>query len=418
MSLLKVDDESEPLLAGRSSNIQKKDNALTNIVDGEFVATKRRFVSRGTLNVFIAIMNIIMNVLMNVSLPVFAGTMNEVNSDTYALLMIANVWFMLVFVVIMLAMKFFVNRSLSFKPCTQWKWLFVMGLTTTLNGIFVVFASPPNRTPPYLQGILATTNIPFTVLSRFVLLRKGISLRRFVCVIVVLVALFITVEPQIWNLNGSGGGSGDSSESSSARILWPMLFVIGFIPIGFQNAVCEKVLKGDEAHSFNFLMWTQVFQILTIFPMFWVDFIPGFGEAASISDFGTKLSRGIHCTFMSPWDSTCNGLVGKMWIFITGYCFANLFQFLLIEYAEGAVYAVVVQSLVTPTATLFWSFFKFQTKQDHFFWSPTFNTTTGFTLAGLGILAPTVVVYNYFSRKDAEERLTMEFTVEEPRDKD
>jgi hypothetical protein len=53
------------------------------------------------------------------------------------------------------------------------KIIFALGLFTALNGILVVFASPPNRTPGYLQGILSTTSIPFTIICRIIFLRKG-----------------------------------------------------------------------------------------------------------------------------------------------------------------------------------------------------------------------------------------------------
>lgn len=99
----------------------------------------------------------------------------------------------------------------------------------------------------------------------------------------------------------------------------------------------------------------------------------------------------------------CNGLVGKSWLFFGGYTFANLFQFLLIEYAEGAVFAAVVQSLVGPTATMFWTFFEFNVKEDVFRWHPLFNETTVFTLAGLLLMVPGVMLYNYYSNKEAKE---------------
>ena len=99
----------------------------------------------------------------------------------------------------------------------------------------------------------------------------------------------------------------------------------------------------------------------------------------------------------------CNGLAGKSWLFFGGYTFANLFQFLLIEYAEGAVFAAVVQSLVGPIATMFWTFFEFNVKEDVFRWHPLFNETTVFTLAGLLLMVPGVMLYNYYSNKEAKE---------------
>ena len=67
-----------------------------------------------------------------------------------------------------------VDRSLTLYPTCRWHVYLTMGLTTTLNGVGGSFASLPSRTAPYLQGILATIIIPFTVLCRFLLLRKGL----------------------------------------------------------------------------------------------------------------------------------------------------------------------------------------------------------------------------------------------------
>ncbi|XP_046340537.1 uncharacterized protein LOC124121566 [Haliotis rufescens] len=368
--------------------------------------TAKLGISKGALTVFIAVINIASNVLMNVSLPVFAGTMDQVGGDTFVVLLVSSILFPLLFAVMTFVMKYPTERSFScFKPTANWKILLLVGFATTMNGVLVVFASPPSRTPPYLQGILATTVIPYTVVCRFLILRKGISIRRLVCTGVVLVGLFITVEPQIWGLEGSGAEGSGSSES----ILWPCIFALGFLPAGISSVIVEKALHGTESESLNFIMWSQVFQLLTILPLFWVDFIPHFGMADSIREFGGNLGTGLGCCFST--EAACNGLWWKLWLFLIGYCFGNLFQFLLIEYAEGAVYAVVVQSMVTPLATLFWTLFKFDVPNNHFFWSPDFNITTGFTLGGLVIIVPTVIMYNYFSKQDAKEKELKESSV-------
>ncbi|XP_067658087.1 crt homolog 3-like [Haliotis asinina] len=355
--------------------------------------------SRGALTVFIAVINVVANVLMNVSLPVFAGTMDHVGGDTFVVLLVSSLWFPVIFAVMTLVMKYQTGISLSsFKPTANWKILLTVGFATTMNGVLIVFASPPSRTPPYLQGILATTVIPYTVVGRFFILRKGISLRRLVCTGIVLIGLFITVEPQIWGLEGSG----DTGSGSTGNVLWPFIFALGFLPAGLSSVFVEKALHGTQSESLNFIMWTQVYQLITLLPLFWVDFIPHFGMAASIQEFGGILGTGLRCCFSS--DPGCNGLWWKLWLFQIGYSFGNLFQFLLIEYAEGAVYAVVVQSMVTPLATLFWTLFKFDVQNNHFYWSPEFNITTAFTLGGLLIIVPTVIMYNYFSKQDAKEK--------------
>jgi hypothetical protein len=61
--------------------------------------------------------------------------------------------------------------------------------------------------------------------------------------------------------------------------------------------------------------------------------------------------------------------------------------------------------MVTPLATLFWTFFTFDPEQDHFYWNPMFTETTAFTIGGLAIIVPAVILYNVFSRLDAREQL-------------
>lgn len=79
----------------------------------------------------------------------------------------------------------------------------------------------------------------------------GISVIRSLCAAVVLVGLFITSEPQIWGLDQGAGGSGGAKQTVAARILWPLCFALGFIPVGLMNVFCEKELKKDEV-GYNF----------------------------------------------------------------------------------------------------------------------------------------------------------------------
>ena len=60
-----------------------------------------------------------------------------------------------------------------------------------------------------------------------------------------MVGLFITTEPQIWGID-AGDDANTKNQSVSARILWPLCFAMGFLPIGMLNVICEKELKKDE----------------------------------------------------------------------------------------------------------------------------------------------------------------------------
>ncbi|PVD36922.1 hypothetical protein C0Q70_03915 [Pomacea canaliculata] len=320
---------------------------------------------RSAVRIFvIAFICVITSVAMNVSLPVVAATMESVEGNVFTVLLYSALWFPLVFAVLALAAegrtlkKVTVDKSLSLAPTSTWRVYCIMGLTMGLNGLIVVFASPPSRTAPYLQGLLSTSLIPFTVLSRFLLLRKGISLRRLGCTIAVLIGIFITVEPQIWSLPGSDDNS-SSGESKVDRIVWPIIFAVGFLPAAVNVVICERELQ--------------------------------------------KTQR-VHCFLCGRTNSAddCRGLAAKNWLFILSYCLSNLFQFFLIQQTEGAVFTVVVQSLVTPMASLFWTFFKLDSSTLDLVWSPDFTETTVFTLGGLAIIVPAVILYNVFGRMDAK----------------
>ncbi|KAJ8320713.1 hypothetical protein KUTeg_002300 [Tegillarca granosa] len=253
-----------------------KENSI-NYIKEEIGTKKRTRITRGTTNVLIAIFNVLTNVCMNVSLPVYAGTMQECGGDVFVLLLITCFFILVIFVLMTLAVRYTIDKTATLRPTSSHKVLFAMGLFTALNGVFVVFASPPSRTPPYLQGILQSMVIPYTILFRLLILRKGISLIRGICATVVLVGLFITTEPQIWGLDKGDDPSGDAKQTVAARILWPLCFAIGFIPVGLMNVFCEKELKKDEGQSFSFITWSQIYQCVCMVLLFWVDFIPEFG---------------------------------------------------------------------------------------------------------------------------------------------
>ncbi|KAL3862003.1 hypothetical protein ACJMK2_008009 [Sinanodonta woodiana] len=395
--------ESTDSLVDPMYSYQEKVPLLSGIHSMHKMEPKPRFTGH-VRNITLVLLNVVFNVAMNVTLPIYAGTMGQVGGDSFVLLLESCVWFVVIFTLMTLGIKYTIDPSATLRPTATYKILFLMGFLTTLNGVFVVFASDPNRTPPYLQGILMTTSIPFTVVCRFIILRKGISLSRLICACAVMAGLFITVEPQIWGLDGSSDNT--ETKSIAYRILWPLCFAMGFLPYGIMNVICEKELKKGESHSFSFITWTQIFQVVTMVMMFWADFIPQFGMASSPQNFIERLKNGIHCSYSS--EAACGGLAWEAWLFYICYCLGNLFNFLLIQYAEGAVYAAVVQAVVSPIAALFWSLFVFDEENLLFFWKPTFNETTAYTIGGLCLMVPAVVLYNYFSYSEEKPKTDTE----------
>lgn len=157
--------ERDPLLVQTPEKQRNKISAKTE-TKGRFTATTR--------NAFIAVINVLSNVLMNTSLPVFAGTMEVIGSDIFVLLFITCIIISVIFTFLTLFVKYSkIDSTATLRPTSSYKILFLMGLFTAMNGILVVYASPPDRTPPYLQGILQSSVIPFTVLLRLAILRRG-----------------------------------------------------------------------------------------------------------------------------------------------------------------------------------------------------------------------------------------------------
>ena len=119
-------------------------------------------------------------------------------------------------------------------------------------------------------------------------------------------------------------------------------------------------------------------------------------QARGWEQFKEHMLYGINCMY-GQGDSSCENAVLAYWVFIISYCLANLMMFILVRFAEGAVYLVVVQAIASPVGSLFFTFFQATPK---FHWGPVFNITTAFRLVGLCIIVPAVVFYNYFGEQE------------------
>ena len=110
------------------------------------------------------------------------------------------------------------------------------------------------------------------------------------------------------------------------------------------------------------------------------------------TSFFEKLSRGFSCFYGA--NNICDEVPTLAVIYILAYSGTTVFSVLLIRYAEGAVFAVVVLALVTPIVTLFWMFFE-SLPEIHF--APKFDLAMVFVLIGLVVMMPAVIMYAYLS---------------------
>ncbi|XP_070549294.1 crt homolog 3-like [Ptychodera flava] len=333
---------------------------------------------------------------MVVTLPLYSQSL-ENKSDPYYLLFSSSLIFPFFFFALLLITKAF-DRTVSLRLRAPLKYVLAAGCLNALNGLMVVYASDPSRTSPTLQAILSTSIIPFTVIARYVIIRQGVGWKRLACTGVVLVGLFISMEPVIFNIDNEGSSSGDKGLSTAERVLWPIIFLVGFLPLAVMNVLLEKVMK-EEVSSLLVNVWVNIFQLIVVTLLFWTDFIPHFGVSSTPNEFWSSFTNGFRCQYGA--DSTCSEVVGRSWLFVVSYAAANIFNFLLLRHSDGAIYLVVVQALVTPLGAIFWTLF---VPKPYFHWYPQFDLATGFTVAGLIIMMPAVTVYHYLGKRGLLQR--------------
>lgn len=81
---------------------------------------------------------------------------------------------------------------------------------------------------------------------------------------------------------------------------------ISQVPAAVMNVIEEKSLKDTRrVNLFYLLFCTSMYQTLTVWALFWVDIIPHFGFAHSLSDFGEKWVD--HLMRAKPHSFWCDG---------------------------------------------------------------------------------------------------------------
>ena len=93
------------------------------------------------------------------------GTSYEPSMDPFFVVSSASFSFVIIFGVLTLVSALFKAVTAEDLRFPQWQ-LFLIGFFDALNGILVVYASPPARTAPFLQAILGNFMIPLTIVFR------------------------------------------------------------------------------------------------------------------------------------------------------------------------------------------------------------------------------------------------------------
>ncbi|XP_068731350.1 crt homolog 3-like [Montipora capricornis] len=372
----------------------------------EHLFTKRKTVQIGCCelplflaNLFFAFIAVTGQVGQNVSLPLWVdstnGNVSGPTVDSYFVLSFASLSYVIIFGIGTLIIRFVSPGAIGeTEKRFPHRLMFLVGLCDALNGALVVFASKGSRTPPYLQAILGNFMIPLTILFRFVILKKKPTLLKLCCGIAVVIGLFICLIPTIFPGVDAKAQKTENEAHGVSRVLWPIIFMFGFLPAAIMNVLEERGLKMESKTSRKginvvfFLFWTSTYQFLCVALIFWADILPWYGNVDNISEFGRNWWYGIQCFFGGAGCSATPGIRGAM--FILMYVISYVGGANLLRHAEGATWLAIVTSLVTPLGFLFWTLFS----ESPFKWHPEGHVSTWFSIGALAIMVPAIFVYN------------------------
>ncbi|EDV24209.1 uncharacterized protein TRIADDRAFT_57458 [Trichoplax adhaerens] len=281
-------DETTVLI---SSNSQQITDDITNYVGDE----RKKAVTNGKfklpmcnvhtsltfIKAICAIICIVTLCGVSITLPILSQSIllsGYCHSNQYYTLISCDIWFPVAFWLAALMVKLY-NPSFSFKSYTSHRVFVLLGLLEALNAVFVVYASPPNRTTPSLQVILRSLRIPYTVVLSYIVLHKSSGAGRLICTLGTLIGLFISFEPNIFNIDNQ------YDHHAGESLVWPIIFGLAYLPNSLSTVLQEREIKKDSMEeALIFEAWLQTYKVFYFGLVFWVEFIPGFGEKYSRID--------------------------------------------------------------------------------------------------------------------------------------
>lgn len=414
--------------------------------------------------VIFTVLSLLGQVGVTIALPIFAdAVIAGGKGDPYFVLFSASGCFAVAFFIWLNFLKLFTNQITPVNSTFRHRDMFLVGLCNSLNGLMVVFASPTTRTAAFLQALLTNFSIPMTIGVRWLILRRSINGPQALCALTVVLGIFTALAPTIFQIDQKPTKDG---ATGIARILWPLCFMMGFLPYALMNVLQEKGLKTDvsqhdarsgstsslpgvygsreytslltdaaadaelaaagrdslfdsssgggmsgstarsgsvnsptkphdktHVHIIYWLAWISVYQFICIAFLFWTDMLPGFGAAGSPSVFADKLTFGFRCVALQEPSCTDGTVLLKALLFVVCYTVGALGTGLLSRHPEGANFVALVQTLVTPLAGLWWTLFQ----ADPFEWHPEWLTTSYFSVGGLALMIPGIVLYQKYS---------------------
>ena len=251
----------------------------------------------------------------------------------------------------------------------------LVGLLNIANGFLIVYASPPDRTPPLVQAVLQNSGVLFAVpASKLALGDRKTYCARAPLAAALLVAASIagSVAP-----TAAAGAAGEFAGAGGlARAAWIAVYLAGIVPGAAYNVVQQLFLIRSGAlapgvsrmaiarASLRALFYCNLAQLLWLLALWWVAVLPGFGASASVAEFADNTSFSLRCSLgliatsaSAAASQSCSagqfGVLPSVWAaaFAGGYCVSYIGSVLLNR--ESAAFNMVCAVVTTCLTSLY-----------------------------------------------------------------
>lgn len=264
------------------------------------------------------------------------------------------------------------NRTGRFQ-LTQAQILLMVGLLNAGNGYGIVYASPPNRTPPLVQAILQNAAVLCAVpFSKLVLgdRKRYLAIEPLCAGLIVIGSVAVSLAPTF----AQGGGNDEKFNGSS--IAWIFVY-IGGLAFGAAYNVMQQLffirsgaltpgISNRDAARFALraLFYANISQPLSMTAFLWLDLLPWFGTSTSGPSFSSNTRFSLACSIGGPSLSDAAGFPAAegwvcpaktpiwAWTFIGAYAFSYLGAAQLNR--ESATFNMLTFVVTTMTTAAFW----------------------------------------------------------------
>lgn len=293
-------------------------------------------------------------VLQRVSVPFWIKSFSGNTNGPYFILLFSTLMFMLVFGLMSTIMTIY-KKNNKIKYTELNKSYLTIGFICCLNGIFIVYSSPIDRTPPVLFLVISNIGIFYGMLLTKKFIKSKNYLKYFSKKPVSALSLMITAMTIMILGRILYEASNDSFKLIS--IFWICMSLVGYF-FNSSSSISQEIYFGKTIplcetpyfkikNNITMLFYVNTFQFIFMVLFFWVDIIPLFGYSTP-SNFLENLQNSTLC-FLGNND--CDSDVA-LWgiVFVIGYIITNISLAIICAYsANFAIYSAVISVPITAS---------------------------------------------------------------------